>query len=164
MIIESSYEKIYKLIEFLYRNSAYVAAWFNGFDYGDIFGDDLLDLLANCNKIENVDYSKFIVYLMLSKFCPNTDIPILSLTAFPNTLKHNYLENLTTPFKYYKKYITVDMYVKINNLEIHSCDYVIVENSLIASTFLNIIMKQEYEYRPQITFAINFVYYLCLLF
>ena len=164
MIIKSSHETISRFMKFLYYNSAGIDAWFNGFESSNIFGDDLLDLLANCNKIENVDYSKFIVYLMLSKFCPNTDIPILSLTDFPNTLKHNYLENLTTPFKYYKKYITVDMYVKINNLEIHSCDYVIVENSLIASTFLNIITKQEYEYRPQIAFAINFAYYLCLLF
>ena len=151
-------------MKFLYYNSAGIDAWFNGFECSNVFGDDLLDLLANCNKIENVDYSKFIVYLMLSKFCPNTDIPTTPLIIFPNTLKPNYLENLATTFMYYKKYITVYKAVKTRILEIRSCYSVIVENSLIASTFLNIIMKQEYKYRPQIAFAINFTYYLCLLF
>jgi hypothetical protein len=47
--------------------------WFGGFGYSDNFEYTLLDLLANCNKIENVDYSKFIVYIMLSKFCLNMD-------------------------------------------------------------------------------------------
>ena len=176
MIIKSSYEMLNRLIEFLYRNSYCVEVFSNGFDYSHIFVDNLLDLLANCNKIENIDYSKFIVYMILSKFWPVKDIPILPVIVFPITLKPNYLENLTTSLKYYKKcirYITRDYYmpgynrissVYMENLEIHSCDFVIVENSLIASTFLNIIIEQEYKYRPQKALANSFAYYLCLLF
>ena len=164
MHIEPAHEKINRLLKFLYYNSAGIDIWSDGFDYSDIFGDNLLDLLVNCDKIEDIDYSKFIVYLMLSKFCPYTDIPILSLTDFPKTLKHNYLENLTTILEYYKKYITMDVSVIDGNLEIHSYENVIVENSLIANIFLNIIIAQEHKYRPQAASANNFAYYLCLLF
>ena len=163
MIIKSSYQTINRLIEFLYYNSDYVHLYFNGYDYCNSFGDILLDLLANCTKIENVDYSKFIVYIMLRKFCPSKDTPIIPVIIFPGTLKPNYLENLTTSLMYYKKRITMDM--ETRNLEIDSYySYVIIENSLIASTCLNIIEKQEYKYRPQIAIANSFAYYLCLLF
>ena len=100
MIIKSSYKKINRLIEFLYYNSNCVHLYYNGYDYCDTFGDILLDLLANCNKIENVDYSKFIVYIMLRKFCSNKDIPMLPAIIFPGTLKPNYLQNLTTSLIY----------------------------------------------------------------
>jgi hypothetical protein len=94
---------------------------------------------------------------MLSKFCPNIDNPILPSVAFPSVLKTNYLQNLTIPLMYYKKRITID-------LETHSYHSVIVENNLIASTFLNIIMEQDYKYIPQVVFVNSFAYYLCLLF
>ncbi len=157
MIIKSAYETINRLIKFIHYNSAYVDVWFDGFGYSDNFEDTLLDLLANCNKIENVDYSKFIVYIMLSKFCPNIYAPMLPYIAFPNTLKTNYLQNLTILLMYYKKRITIDM--KTSNLEIHSDHSVAVENNLIASTFFNLIAEQE-----QVVFVNSFVYYLCLLF
>jgi len=162
MIIKSAYETINRLIKFIHYNSAYVDVWFNGFGYSNNFEDTLLDLLANCNKIENVDYSKFIVYIMLSKFCPNIDTPILPSIAFPNTLKTNYLQNLTILLMYYKKRITIDM--ETSNLEIHSYHSVVVENNLIASTFLNLIAEQEYKYIPQVVFVNSFAHYLCLLF
>jgi hypothetical protein len=162
MIIKSAYETINRLIKFIHYNSAYVDVWFDGFGYSNNFEDTLLDLLANCNKIENVDYSKFIVYIMLSKFCPNIDIPILPSIAFPNTLKTNYLQNLTILLMYYKKRITIDM--ETSDLEIHSYHSVVVENNLIASTFLNLIAEQEYKYIPQVVFVNSFAYYLCLLF
>jgi hypothetical protein len=146
MIIKSAYETINRLIKFIHYNSAYVDVWFDGFGYSNNFEDNLLDLLANCNKIENVDYSKFIVYIMLSKFCPNIYIPILTSILFPNTLKNNYLQNLTILLMYYKKRITIDM--ETSNLEIHSYHSVVVENNLIASTFLNLIAEQEYKYIP----------------
>ena len=177
MIIKCSYETINRIIEFLYCNSVCVDLYSYGFDYSNIFGDTLLDLLANYNKIENIDCSKFIVYIMLSKFCPIKDIPIVPVIAFPSTLKPNYLENLTTSLMYYRKcikYITRVYYrpgynliynvLKTRNFEIHNYDYVIVENSLIASTFLNIIVEQEYKYRPKIALANSFAYYLGLLF
>jgi hypothetical protein len=159
MIIKSTYETINRLIKFIRYNSAYVDVWVYGFGYSDNFEDTLLDLLANCNKIEKVDYSKFIVYIMLSKFCPNIDIPILPSVVFPNTLK---LQNLIMPLMYYKKRITMDM--EIRNLEINSHHSVIVENNLIASTFLNIVIKQEYKYIPQVVLVNSLAYYLCLLF
>jgi len=162
MIIKSAYETINRLIKFIHYNSAYVDVWFDGFGYSNNFEDTLLDLLANCNKIENVDYSKFIVYIMLSKFCPNIHIPILPSIAFPNTLKTNYLQNLTILLMYYKKRITIDM--ETSNLEIHSYHSVVVENNLIASTFLNLIIEQKYKYIPQVVFVNSFAYYLCLLF
>jgi len=162
MIIKSTYETINRLIKFIHYYSAYIDVWFNGVGYSDNFEDTLLDLLANCNKIEKVDYSKFIVYIMLSKFCPNIDIPILPSIVFPNTLKTNYLQNLIIPLMYYKKRITMDM--EIRNLEINSYHSVIVENNLIASTFLNIVIEQEYKYIPQVVFVNSFAYYLCLLF
>jgi hypothetical protein len=162
MIIKSDYETINRLIKFIHYNLAYVDVWFDGFGYSNNFEDTLLDLLANCNKIENVDYSKFIVYIMLSKFCPNIYIPILPYIAFPNTLKTNYLQNLTILLMYYKKRITIDM--ETSNLEIHSYHSVVVENNLIAITFLNLIVEQEYKYIPQVVFVNSFVYYLCLLF
>ena len=162
MIIKSSYETINRLIEFLYYNSGYVNLYFNSFDYNHNFGDILLDLLANCNKIKNVDYSKFIVYIMLSKFCPIKEAP-MTVIMFPNTLEPNHLRNLSTSFMYYKKCIII-MDMETENLEIRSCHYVTVENNLIASTCLNIIEEQEYEYSPQIAFVNSFAYYLCLLF
>jgi hypothetical protein len=162
MIIKSAYETINRLIKFIHYNSAYVDVWFGGFGYSNNFEDTLLDLLANCNKIENVDYSKFIVYIMLSKFCPNIYIPILPSISFPNTLKTNYLQNLTILLMYYKKRITIDM--ETSNLEIHSYHSVVVENNLIASTFLNLIAEQEYKYIRQVVFVDSFIYYLCLLF
>ena len=162
MIIKSAYDTINRLIKFIHYNSAYVDVWFDGFGYSDNFEDTLLDLLANCNKIENVDYSKFIVYIMLSKFCPNIYIPILPSISFPNTLKTNYLQNLTVLLMYYKKRITVD--TETSNLETHNYHSVVVENNLIASTFLNLIIEQEYKYIRQIVFVNSFVYYLCLLF
>lgn len=162
MIIKSAYETINRLIKFIYYNSTYVGVCFYGFGYSNNFEDTLLDLLANCNKIENVDYSKFIVYIMLSKFCPNIDIPILPSIAFPNTLKTNYVQNLTILLMYYKKRITIDM--ETSNLENHSYHSVVVENNLIASTFLNLIVEQEYKYIPRVVFVNSFVYYLCLLF
>jgi hypothetical protein len=162
MIIKSTYETIKRLIEFMHHNSACVDVWSNGFDYINKFGDTLLDLLANCNKIENIDYSKFIVYIMLSKFCTNIYIPILPLIVLPDTLKPNYLQNLTTLLMYYKKCITMNM--ETRNLEIRSYHSVIVENSLIAITFLNIIVEQEYKYRPHLALANSYAYYLCLLF
>ena len=160
MIIKSAYETINRLIKFIHYNSAYVDVWFDGFGYSNNFEDTLLDLLANCNKIENVDYSKFIVYIMLSKFCPNIYVPILPFISFPNTLKTNYLQNLTIILMYYKKRITIDM--ENSNLEIHSYHSVGVENNLIASTFLNLIIEQKYI--PRVVFVNSFVYYLCLLF
>jgi hypothetical protein len=162
MIIKSAYETINRLIKFIHYNSAYVDVWFDGFGYSNNFEDTLLDLLASCNKIENVEFSKFIVYIMLSKFCPNIDIPILPSIAFPNTLKTNYLQNLTILLMYYKKRITIDM--ETSNLEIHSYHSVVVENNLIASTFLNLIAEQECKYIPQVVFVNSFGYYLCLLF
>jgi hypothetical protein len=162
MIIKSAYETINRLIKFIHYNSACVDVWFDGFGYSNNFEDTLLDLLANCNKIENVDYSKFIVYIMLSKFCPNIYVPILPFIAFPNTLKTNYLQNLTILLMYYKKRITIDM--ETSNLEIHSYHSVVVENNLIASTFLYLIAEQEYKYIPQVVLVNSFVYYLCLLF
>jgi adenine-specific DNA methylase len=161
MIIKSAYETINRLIKFIHYSSAYVDVWYNGFGYSKNFEDTLLDLLANCNKIENIDYSKFIVYIMLSKFCPNIYIPILPHIAFPNTLKTNNVQNLTILLMYYKKRFTIDM--ENSNLEIHSY-YVVVENNLIASTFLNLIAEQEYKYIPQVVFVNSFAYYLCLLF
>jgi hypothetical protein len=160
MIIKSAYETINRLIKFIHYNSAYVDVWFDGFGYSNNFEDTLLDLLANCNKIENVDYSKFIVYIMLSKFCPNIYVPILPFISFPNTLKTNYLQNLTIILMYYKKRITIDM--ENSNLEIHSYHSVGVENNLIVSTFLNLIIEQKYI--PRVVFVNSFVYYLCLLF
>lgn len=160
MIIKSAYETINRLIKFIHYNSAYVDVWFDGFGYSDNFEDTLLDLLANCNKIENVDYSKFIVYIMLSKFCPNIYIPMLPYISFPNTLKTNHLQNLIILLMYYKKRITIDM--ETSNLEIHSYHSVVVENNLIANTFLNLIIEQEYK--SQVVFVNSFVYYLCLLF
>lgn len=162
MIIKSTYETINRLIKFIRYNSAYVDVWFNGFGYINNFEDTLLELLANCNKIERVDYSKFIVYIMLSKFCPNIDNPILLSIVFPNLLKTNYLQNLIIPLMYYKKRITIDM--EIRNLEVNSYHSVIVENNLIASIFLNIVREQKYKYRPQLVFVNSFAYYLCLLF
>ena len=163
MIIKSAYETINRLIKFIHYYSAYVDVWFDGFGYSNNFEDTLLDLLANCNKIENVvDYSKFIVYIMLSKFCPNIYVPILPFIAFPNILKTNYLQNLITLLVYYKKRITIDM--ETSNLEIHSYQSVVVENNLIATTFLNLIAEQEYKYIPQVVFVNSFAYYLCLLF
>jgi hypothetical protein len=160
MIIKSAYETINRLIKFIHYNSAYVDIWFDGFDYSNNFEDTLLDLLANCNKIENVDYSKFIVYIMLSKFCPNIHIPILPSIAFPNILKTNYLENLIIPLVYYKKRVTIDM--ENSNLEIRSYHSVVIENNLMATTFLNLIIEQKYI--PRVVFANSFVCYLCLLF
>jgi hypothetical protein len=162
MIIKSAYETINRLIKFIHYNSAFVDVWFDGFGYSDNFEDTLLDLLANCNKIENVDYSKFIVYIMLSKFCPNMYIPMLPCITFPNTLKTNYLQNLIILLMYYKKRITIDM--ENSNLEIHSNYSVVVENNLIASTFLNLTIEQDYKYIPQVVFVNSFAYYLCLLF
>jgi len=161
MIIKSAYETINRLIKFIHYNSAYVDVWFTGFGYSKNFEYTLLDLLANCNKIENVDYSKFIVYIMLSKFCPNIDIPIFPSILFPNTLKTNYLQNLTILLLYYKKRITIDM--ENSNLE-HIFHSVVVENNLIASTFLNLIVEQDYKYIPKVVFVNSFAYYLCLLF
>ncbi len=167
MIIKSAYETINRFIKFIHYNSAYVDVWFDGFGYSNNFEDTLLNLLANCDKIENVDYSKFIVYIMLSKFCQNIHVPILPFIAFPNTLKTNYLQNLTILLIYYKKRITVDM--ENNNLENHSYHSVVVENNLIATTFLTLIAEHKYKYIPQIVFITthgmySFVYYLCLLF
>ena len=147
MIIKSVYEPIHRLIKFIHYNSAYVDVWFDGFGYSNNFEDTLVDLLANYNKIENVDYSKFIVYIMLSKFCPNIHTLTLPPMAFPNILKTNYLKNLTKSLMFYKKRIVVD-----------------VENNLIASIFLNLIVEQEYKYISQVVFVNSFVYYLCLLF
>ncbi len=158
MIIKSVYETINRLIKY----SGYVDVWFDGFGYSNNFEDILLDLLVNCNKIEIVDYTKFIVYKMLSKFCPNMYNPILPSIAFPNTLKTNYLQNLIILLMYYKKRITIDM--ETSNLEIHSYHSIAVENNLIASTFLNLIVEQEYKYIPQVVFVNSFAYYLCLLF
>jgi hypothetical protein len=162
MIIKSTYETINRLIKFIRYNSAYVDVWVYGFGYSDNFEDTLLDLLANCNKIEKVDYSKFIVYIMLSKFCPNIHDPILPSIMFPNTLKTNYIQNLIIPLIYYKKHITMDM--EIRNLEIDSYHSVTVKNNLIAIAFLNMVIEQKYEYRPQVVFVNSFAYYLCLLF
>jgi hypothetical protein len=162
MIIKSAYEPINRLIKFIDYNSDYVDVWFYGFGYTNNFEDALLDLLANCNKIENVDYSKFIVYIMLSKFSPNTYIPILPSITYPNTLKTNYLQNLIIPLMYYKKRITIDM--ETSDLETYSNHSVVVENNLIATTFLNLILEQDYKYRPQVVFVNSFAYYLCLLF
>jgi hypothetical protein len=162
MITKSAYEPINRLIRFIQYNSAYVDIWFDGFGYSNNFEDTLLDLLANRNKIENVDYSKFIVYIMLSKFCPNICNPILPSIAFPNILKTNYLQNLTILLMYYKKRITIDM--ETSDLEIHSNYSVVVENNLIASTFLNLTIEQDYKYIPQVVFVNSFAYYLCLLF
>lgn len=166
MIIKSSYETINRLIEFLYYNSDYIDLYFNGFEYVNNFGDILLDLLANCNKIENIDYSKFIVYMMLSKFCPNKYISLLPVIMFSNRLKPNYLENLTTSLMYYKKCIGISNIMNMGtwNLEIRSYLYVIIENSLIAHICLNIFVNQEYKYGPQKALANSFAYYLCLLF
>jgi len=161
MIIKSTYETINRLIKFIHYNSAYVDVWFNGFGYSNNFEDTLLDLLANCNKIENVDYSKFIVYIMLSKFCQNIHIPILPFISFPNTLKTNYPQNLTILLMYYKKRITID--IETSNLEIHNHS-VGIENNLIASTILNLIAEQEYKYILRVVFVNSFAYYLCLLF
>jgi hypothetical protein len=162
MIIVSAYETIDRFIKFIHYNSAYVDVWSDGFGYSDNFEDTLLDLLANCNKIKNVDYSKFIVYIMLSKFCPNIYIPMLPYISFPDTLKTNHPQNLIIPLMYYKKRITIDM--ETSNLEIHSYHSVVVENNLIANTFLNLVIEQEYKYIPQLVFVNSFVYYLCLLF
>jgi len=162
MIVVSAYETVNRFIKFIHYNSAYVDVWFDGFGYSDNFEDTLLDLLANCNKIKNVDYSKFIVYIMLSKFCPNIYIPMLPYISFPDTLKTNHLQNLIILLMYYKKRITIDM--ETSNLEIHSYHSVVVENNLIANTFLNLIIEQEYKYIPQLVFVNSFVYYLCLLF
>jgi len=162
MIIKSTYETINRLIKFIHYNSAYVDVWFNGFGYSNNFEDTLLDLLANCNKIENVDYSKFIVYIMLSKFCQNIDIPILPFISFPNTLKTNYPQNLIILLMYYKKRITID--IETSNLEIHNYHSVGIENNLIASTILNLIREQEYKYILRVVFVNSFAYYLCLLF
>jgi hypothetical protein len=162
MIIKSAYETINRLIKFIHYHSAYVDVWFDGFGYSNNFEDTLLDLLANCNKIENVDYSKSIVYIMLSKFCPNIYVPILPFIAFPNILKTNYLQNLITLLVYYKKRITIDM--ENSNLEIHSYQSVVIENNLIATTFLNLIVEQDYKYIPKVVFVNSFAYYLCLLF
>jgi hypothetical protein len=63
---------------------------------------------------------------------------------------------------YYKKRITIDM--ETSNLEIHSYHSVVVENNLIASTFLYLIAEQEYKYIPQVVLVNSFAYYLCLLF
>jgi len=89
MIIRSSHEKINELIEFLYHNSC-VDLYFGSFDYSK---DILLDLLANCDKIENVDYSKFIVYVMLSKFYPNPSLN-LSPSSLVITIQNVVLANL----------------------------------------------------------------------
>ncbi len=156
MIIKSVYETINRLIKY----SGYVEVWFDGFGYNNNFEDTLLDLVVNRNKIENVDYSKFIVYIMLSKFCPNIYNPILPFVSFPNTLKTNYLQNLIILLMYYKKRITIDM--ETSNLEIHSYHSVAIENNLIATTFLNLIIEQKYI--RQVFSVNNFVYYLCLLF
>lgn len=166
MIIKSSYKTINRIIEFLYYNSCYIELYSNSFDCASNFGDILLDLLANCNKIENVDYSKFIVYIMLSKFCPNTHISLLPVIMFPDTLKPNYLENLTATLMYYKKCIGISniMFMGKWNLEIRNYRYVIIENSLVAHICFNIIVKQEYKYSQQKVLANNFAYYLCLLF
>jgi hypothetical protein len=161
MIIKSAYETINRLIKFIHYHSAYVDVWFDGFGYSNNFEDTLLDLLANCNKIENVDYSKSIVYIMLSKFCPNIYVPILPSIAFPNILKTNYLQNLIILLLYYKKRITIDM--ENSNPE-HIFHSVVVENNLIATTFLNLIMEQDYKYIPKVVFVNSFAYYLCLLF
>jgi hypothetical protein len=162
MNIKSVHETINRLIKFIRYNSAYVDIWFDGFGYGDNFEDTLLDSLANCNNIENVDYSKFIVYIMLSKLCPNKYTPILPFIAFPNTLKTNHLQNLIILLMYYKKRITIDL--ETSDLEIHSYHSVAVENNLIASTFLSLITEQEYKYIPKVVFVNSFAYYLCLLF
>ena len=89
MIIISTYEKINELIEFLYYNSC-VDLYFGSFDYSK---DILLDLLANCDKIENVDYSKFIVYIMLSKFYPNPSLKLLP-SSLVITIQNVVLANL----------------------------------------------------------------------
>ena len=78
MIIISSHETINKTIEFLCHNSGYVELYFGAFDY---IGDDLIDLLTNCDKIENVDYSKFIIYIMLNKFCPDSNSRLLPTSS-----------------------------------------------------------------------------------
>jgi len=162
MFIKSAYGTINRLIKFIHYNSAYVDVWFDGFGYSDEFEDTLLDLLANCNKTENVDYSKFIVYIMLSKFCPNIYVPILPSIAFPSVLKTNYLQNLTILLMYHKKRITIDM--ETSDLETHSYHSITVENNLIATTFLNLIAEQKHKYIPQVVFVNSFAYYLCLLF
>ncbi len=162
MIIKSAYETINRLIKFIHYNSGYVDVWFDGFGYSNNFEDILLDLLVNCNKIEIVDYNKIIVYKMLSKFCPNMYNPILPCISFPNTLKTNYLQNLIILLMYYKKRITID--IETSNLDIHSYHSIAVENNLIATTFLNLIIEQKYKYIPQVVFVNNFAYYLCLLF
>ena len=162
MIIKSAYEAIHRLNRFIYRNSAYVEVWSDGFDYGNNFEDNLLDLLVSCNEVENIDCSKFIVYIRLNKFCPNIHFSILPFIAFPNILETNYLENLTAVLMYYKKRITMDM--ETDDLESHSYRSIVVENNLIASTFLNLIAEQEYEYIPKVVFVNSFAYYLCLLF
>jgi hypothetical protein len=162
MIIKSAYEPINRLIRFIDYNSDSVDVWFYGFGYTDNFEYALLDLLANCNKIGNVDYSKFIVYIMLSKFCPSTDMLILPSISYPDSLETNYLQNLIIPLVYYKKRVTIDM--ETSDLETYSNRSVVVENNLIANTFLNLILEQDYKYRPQVVFVNSFAYYLCLLF
>jgi len=162
MIIKSAYETINRLIKFIHYNSAYVDIWFDGFGYSNNFKDTLLDLLANRNKIENVDYSKFIVYMMLSKFCPNIYVPILPSIAFPSVLKTNYLQNLIILLMYHKKRITIDM--DTSDPETYSYHSIVVENNLIATTFLNLIVEQKHKYIPHVVFVNSFAYYLCLLF
>ncbi|MCC5994568.1 MAG: hypothetical protein LM587_03195 [Candidatus Aenigmarchaeota archaeon] len=162
MIIKPAYEPIHRLNRFMYRNSAYVEVWSDGFDYGYNFEDNLLDLLVNCNEIENIDGSKFIVYIRLSKFCPNIHFSTLPFIAFPNILETNHLENLTAVLMYYKKRVTIDM--ETDDLESHSCSFIVVENNLLASIFVNLLAEYEYEDIPEVVFANSFAYYLCLLF
>jgi hypothetical protein len=163
MIIKSVYEPIHRLNRFIHYKSAYVEVWSDGFDYGYNFEDNLLDLLANCDEIEeNIDYSKFIVYIRLNKFCPNIHFSTLPFIAFPNILETNHLENLIAVLIYYKKRIVIDM--ETDDLEIHRYRYVVAENNLIASIFVNLLAEHEYEYTPELVFANSFAYYLCLLF
>jgi len=160
MIIKSAYETINRLIKFIRYYSAYVDVWFNGFGYSDEIENTLLDLLANCDKTENIDYSKFIVYMMLGKFCPNIYVPILPSIAFPSVLETNYLQNLVILLMYHKKRITIDM--DTSDPETYSYHSITVENNLIATTFLNLII--DHKYIPRVVFVNSFAYYLCLLF
>ena len=91
MIIISSHETINKTIEFLYYNSGYVELYFGAFDY---IGDDLIDLLANCDKIEKVDHSKFIIYIVLNKFCPNSKSRLLPSSSSVISIQNVIVANL----------------------------------------------------------------------
>jgi hypothetical protein len=162
MILKPVYEPIHRLNRFLHYKSAYVEVWSDGFDYGYNFEDNLLDLLVSCDEVENIDGSKFIVYIRLNKFCPITHFSTLPFIAFPNILETNYLENLRAVLIYYKKGITVNM--ETDDLEVHRYRFIVAENNLLAGIFVNLLAEHEYAYISEEVFANSFAYYLCLLF